>query len=89
MRRNSKSRCYWRRSKWKWENTENKLRLFIYDELEITDELYIERAHRVIKREGVNANSNNIPKTIVANLLDYKEKEEIMWHRYKLKETTY
>ena len=42
-----------------WENTENKLRSFLYDELEITDELYIERAHHVRRREGVKFNSNN------------------------------
>ena len=30
-----------------WENTENKLRSFLYNEPEITDGLYIERAHRV------------------------------------------
>ena len=30
-----------------WENTENKLRSFLYDELEITNELYRERANGV------------------------------------------
>ena len=30
-----------------WEETETKLRNFLYDELDITEELYIERAHRV------------------------------------------
>ena len=30
-----------------WEETETKLRKFLYDELDITRELYIERAHRV------------------------------------------
>ena len=57
--------------------TQNKLRSFLYDELEITDELYTERAYHV-RRKWVNANSNNIPRAIVAKLLDYKEKEEIM-----------
>ena len=66
-----------------WENTENKLRSFLYDELEITDELYIERARRV------QFNSNSAPRTIVAEFLDYKEKEEVMRRRYKLKDTTY
>ena len=47
-----------------WENTENKLRSFLYDELEITDELYIERAHRVRRREGVKFNSNKTHRTI-------------------------
>ena len=49
-----------------WENTENKLRFLLYGELEITDELYIERAYRIRRRESVNANSNNTPITIVA-----------------------
>ena len=35
----------------------------MHDELEITDKLYRERAHRVRKREGVKLNSNNTPKT--------------------------
>ena len=72
-----------------WVNTENKLRSFLYDELEITDELYIERADRVRRREGVRFNSNNTPRTIAAKLLDYKEKEEVMRRRYKLKDTMY
>ena len=38
----------------------------------------MEREHRVRRGKGVNANSNNIPRTIVAKLLNYKEKEEIM-----------
>ena len=61
----------------------------MYDEPEITDELSIERAHRVRRREGVKFNSNNTPRAIVAKFLDYKEKEEVMRRRYKLKDTTY
>ena len=34
-----------------WEETENKLRYFLFNELEITDELYIERTHRVRRRK--------------------------------------
>ena len=34
-----------------WEETENKLRYFLFDELEITDELYIERTRRVRRRK--------------------------------------
>ena len=61
----------------------------MYDELEITDELYIERADRVRRREGVRFNSSNTPRTIAAKLLDYKEKEEVMRRRCKLKGTMY
>ena len=61
----------------------------MYDKLEITDELYTERADRIRRREGVRFNSSNSPRTIAAKLLDYKEKEEVMRRRYKLKDTTY
>ena len=71
------------------ENKKNKLGSFLYDKLEITVELYIERAHRVRRRKDVKFNSNNTPRTIVAKFLDYKEKEEVMRRRYKLKDTTY
>ena len=71
------------------ENKKNKLGSFLYDKLEITVELYIERAHRVRRRKDVKFNSNNTPRTIVAKFLDYKEKEEVMWRHYKLKDTTY
>ena len=72
-----------------WEDTENKLRTFLYDELEITDELYIERAHRVVRRESEGRSNNNTPRTIVAKMLDYKDREEIMRRRYKLKDTNF
>ena len=71
------------------ENKKNKLRSFLYDKLEITVELYIERAHHVRRRKDVKFNSSNIPRTIVAKFLDYKEKEEVMRRHYKLKDTTY
>ena len=48
----------------------------MYDELEITDELSIERAHHIKRKERVKFHSNNTPRTIVATFLDYKEKEE-------------
>ena len=51
--------------------------------------IYIERAHCVRRRKDVKFNSNNTPRTIVAKFLDYKEKEEVMRRRYKLKDTTY
>ena len=71
------------------ENTKNKLRSFLYNELEIIDELFIERAFCVRRKASVKSNGNNTPGTIVAKLLDYKEKEEIMRRRYKLKDTMY
>ena len=59
----------------------------LYDELEITNELYKDRAHRVRKREGVSDNIYNILRSFVARLLGYHEKEEIMRQRHKLKDT--
>ena len=61
----------------------------MYDELEITDELYTERAHRFRRKEGLKCNSNNTPRTIVAKSLHYKENEEVMRRCYKLNDTTY
>ena len=51
-----------------WKDTENKLIPFLHDELEITDELYIARAHRIWRRECLNANSNSTPRAIVPRL---------------------
>ena len=72
-----------------WEETETKLRKFLYDELDITEELYIERAHRVARNQSSKEASNDLakPRTIIAKLLDYKEKEDIMKRAFKLKDT--
>ena len=61
--------------KLKHGETENELRSFLYNKLEITDELFIEKAHRVKRKESVKSNNNTTPRTIVAKLLDYKEKK--------------
>ena len=53
------------------------------------NQIYIEGAHLVIRRKGVNSNSNNTPRAIAAKLLDYIKREEIMRRRYKLIDTTY
>ena len=72
-----------------WEETETKLRKFLYDELDITEELYIERAHRVARNQSSKEASNDFAKqrTIIAKLLDYKETVEIMKRTFKLKDT--
>ena len=64
-----------KKMKLKHGETENELRSFLYNELEITDELFIEKAHRVKRKESVKSNNNTTPRTIVAKLLDYKEKK--------------
>ena len=63
-----------------WEEIETKLGKFLFDELDITEELYIEPAHRVARNQSSNEASNDLakPRTIIAKLLDYKEKEETM-----------
>ena len=43
----------------------------------------------MLEKRSIKSNSSNTPRTIVAKLLDYKEKEETMRQRYKLKDTTY
>ena len=72
-----------------WEETETKLRKFLYDELDITEELYIEWAHHVTRNQSNKEASDDLakPRTIIAKLLDYKEKEEIMKQAFKLKDT--
>ena len=72
-----------------WEETETKLRKLLYDELDITEELYIERAHCVALDQSSKEASNDLakPRTIIAKLLDYKVKEEIMKQAFKLKDT--
>ena len=71
-----------------WEETETKLRKFLCDELDITEEIYIEPAHRVARNQSSKEASNDLakPRTIIAKLLDYKEKEEIMKRAFKLKD---
>ena len=72
-----------------WEETEKKLRKFFYDELDITEKLYIERAHRTAWNQSSKEASNDLakPRTIIAKLLNYKEKDEIMMRAFKLKNT--
>ena len=61
----------------------------MYSELDITGELYIERAHRVARNQSSKEASNDFAKqrTIIAKLLDYKETVEIMKRIFKLKDT--
>ena len=73
----------------KWEETEKKSRKILYSELDITGELYIERAHPVARNQSSKEASNDFAKqrTIIAKLLDYKETVEIMKRTFKLKDT--
>ena len=40
----------------RWADTEVKLKTFLYNEFEIVDNLYIERAHQVTRKGGINDN---------------------------------
>lgn len=40
----------------KWAYTEAKLKIFLYNKFEIVDNLYIERAHQVTRKGGINDN---------------------------------
>ena len=62
----------------------------MYDELDITEELYIERAHRVALNQSNKEATDDLakPRAIIAKLLDYKEKEEIMKRAFKLQDTS-
>ena len=40
----------------KWAYTEAKLKIFLYNKFEIVDNLYIERAHQVTIKGGINDN---------------------------------
>ena len=64
-------------------------RKFLYDELDITEKFSIERAHRVARNQSNKEATDDLakPRTTIAKLLDYKEKEEIMKRAFKLKDT--
>ena len=55
-----------------WEETKAKLRKFLYDELDITGELYIKRTHCVARNQSNKEASDDLakPRTIIARLLD-------------------
>ena len=40
----------------RWADTEVKLKIFLYNEFEIVDNLYIERAHQVTRKGGISDN---------------------------------
>ncbi|XP_077977136.1 uncharacterized protein LOC144432738 [Glandiceps talaboti] len=66
-----------------WDDTENKLKSFISDNLDLNgDEIEFERAHRLN-----NAKSN--PKPIIAKFSKYKHLEQVLKASAKLKNTEY
>ena len=62
-----------------WDVTEEKLRKVIKDEVDI-ENVVIERAHRVKRNNDNNENNDQIrkPPTVVAKLLHFKDKQDIL-----------
>ena len=67
-----------------WQDCENKILDIFEHNLSLTN-IQIERAHRV-KRKDTNENGNR-PRTIVAKLLDFRDKERIIKSAKNLKGT--
>ena len=61
-----------------WEETETKLRNFWYDGLDITKELYTERAHCVARNQSNKEASDDLakPRTIIAKLQITRKKKK-------------
>ena len=69
-----------------WELTKSKIKNFIKEDLEIQENVEIERAHRVTTSDSKR---NNRPRTIVFKLLRYPDKEKILAKRKLLQGTNY
>lgn len=65
-----------------WSDCEKKLKKIIRENLQLNENIIIERAHRVGKRK-----EDGKCRSIVAKFLNYKDKEEIMKNGKKLKNT--
>jgi hypothetical protein len=66
-----------------WEKSEEIIKNFVREKLDIKQELNIERAHRTGKRE--NEKGNPRKRTIVVKFLNYKEREMILEKYKKMK----
>ena len=64
-----------------WEEYERKVQEIISNYLEIEHDVEFERCHRMGKRKG------NRQRTIVCNLLCFKDKQKILQNAKKLKDT--
>ena len=60
----------------KWEVTEEKVKRFIKEDLGISDEIKIERAHRFGSKYYEDKTRRN--RTIIAKFLDYKDKDKVI-----------
>ena len=62
-----------------WDDCELKIQKILSDKLEITEDVEIERCHRMGKRKG------NRPRTIICKFLRFKDKQKILMNAKKLK----
>ena len=62
-----------------WDDCERKIQKILSDKLEITEDVEIERCHRMEKRKG------NRPRTIICKFLRFKDKQKILKNAKKLK----
>lgn len=62
-----------------WDDCERKIQKILSDKLEITEDVEIERCHRMGKRKG------NRPRTIICKFLRFKDKQKILKNAKKLK----
>ena len=62
-----------------WDGCERKIQKILSDKLEITEDVEIERCHRMGKRKG------NRPRTIICKFLRFKDKQKILKNAKKLK----
>ena len=62
-----------------WDNCERKIQKNLSDKLEITEDVEIERCHRMGKRKG------NRSRTIICKFLRFKDKQKILKNAKKLK----
>ena len=71
-----------------WDTTESLVKEVLKDKLQMSDEIFIERAHRVgrkVSSQDSNSYTSTRPRTIVSRLNHWKQKESILKNARKLK----
>ena len=66
-----------------WDEREQEVQSLIKDKLGIAENIVIERAHRIKKKES--SDNPGKPRTIVCRFLNYKDKTNILKNSKKLK----
>jgi transcriptional antiterminator Rof (Rho-off) len=68
-----------------WDDTKAKVKLCLKDNLKISENIEIERAHRIPANDFQR--KNKLPRTIVCRLFRYSDKEKVLVKRGLLRET--